>query len=317
MALPDYLEDTAKDFAKQSVATYSAPIETSTFTGGLDAQGVRAAGAGITGVNPFVAGMDPLQSQAIGLATQGVGSYSPFLQSAQGNITDAKQNYANQAGFYGNQTGLTGPNAYQNFMSPYQQQVIDSSLAGFDSSRVADRQAIQDQAVASGNFGGGREGAMLGQYDADSNYGRTALQAQLQQQGFNQANTNAQQAFQNQGKMGLNQGQLAQNQFGLANQQLNFSNFDRTGMGQDISALGNLGSLSQGINQANLTANQNAAKTAAYEPYGRLNQYGAGLTGLAGGMAGAYAEPVAAASPLNTAINSAIGVGGLFGKIYG
>jgi len=303
MALPDYLEDTAKDFAKQSVATYSAPIETSTFTGGLDASGQRATGAGITGVNPFVAGMDPLQSQAIGLATQGVGSYSPFLQSAQGNITDAKQNYANQA-------GLTGPNAYQNFMSPYQQQVIDSSLAGFDSSRVADRQAIQDQAVASGNFGGGREGAMLGQYDADSNYGRTALQAQLQQQGFGQANQFAQQAFQN-------QGQMAQNQFGLANQQLNFSNFDRTGMGQDISALGNLGSLSQGINQANLTANQNAAKTAAYEPYGRLNQYGAGLTGLAGGMAGAYAEPVAAASPLNTAINSAIGVGGLFGKIYG
>jgi hypothetical protein len=310
MALPDYLEDTAKDFAKQSVATYSAPIETSTFTGGLDAQGNRAAGAGITGVNPFVAGMDPLQSQAIGLATQGVGSYSPFLQSAQGNVANAEQNYANQAGFYGNQTGLTGPNAYQDFMSPYQQQVIDSSLAGFDSSRVADRQAIQDQAVASGNFGGGREGAMLGQYDADSNYGRTALQAQLQNQGFNQANTNAQQAFQNQGQMGLNQ-------FGLANQQFGLSNFDRTGMGQDISALGNLGSLSQGINQANLTANQNAAKTAAYEPYGRLQQYGAGLTGLAGGMANAYAEPPAAASPLNTAINSAIGVGGLFGKIYG
>jgi hypothetical protein len=303
MALPDYLEDTAKDFAKQSVATYSAPIETSTFTGGLDAQGNRAAGAGITGVNPFVAGMDPLQSQAIGLATQGVGSYSPFLQSAQGNVAAGGQNFANQA-------GLTGPNAYQNFMSPYQQQVIDSSLAGFDSSRVADRQAIQDQAVASGNFGGGREGAMLGQYDADSNYGRSALQAQLQSQGFNQANTNAQQAFQNQGQMGLNQ-------FGLANQQFGLSNFDRTGMGQDISALGNLGSLSQGINQANLTANQNAAKTAAYEPYGRLQQYGAGLTGLAGGMANAYAEPPAAASPLNTAINSAIGVGGLFGKIYG
>jgi len=303
MALPDYLEDTAKDYAKQSVATYSAPIETSTFTGGLDAQGVRATGAGITGVNPFVAGIDPLQSQAIGLAQAGVGSYSPYLQAAQGNVAAGAQNYANQA-------GLTGPNAYQNFMSPYQQQVIDSSLAGFDSSRVADRQAIQDQAVASGNFGGGREGAMLGQYDADSNYGRTALQAQLQQQGFGQANQLAQQAFQNQGQMGLNQGQLAQNQFGL-------SNFDRTGMGQDISALGNLGSLSQGINQANLTANQNAAKTAAYEPYGRLNQYGAGLTGLAGGMAGAYADPAPAASPLNTAINSAIGVGGLFGKIYG
>ena len=55
MALPDYLEDTAKDFAKQSVATYSAPIETSTFTGGLDAQ-ATGLGTGITGANPFIAG---------------------------------------------------------------------------------------------------------------------------------------------------------------------------------------------------------------------------------------------------------------------
>ena len=317
MALPDYLEDTAKDFAKQSVATYSAPIETSTFTGGLDAQGKRAAGAGITGANPFVAGMDPLQTQAMGLATQGVGSYSPFLQSAQGNVANAQQNYANQAGFYGNQAALTGPNAYQNFMSPFQQQVIDTSLADFDSSRVANRQAINDAAVGSGNFGGGREGAMLGQYDADSTAGRASLLAQLQQGAFGQASNLAQQAFQNQGQMGLNQNQLATNQLGLANQQLGLSNFNRTGMGQDISALGTLGGLNQQLAQANLTANQQAAKTAAYEPYGRLNQYGQGLTGLAGGVASAYADPAPVQSPLSQAIAGATGVGSIFARLYG
>ena len=289
MALPGYLDDTVKDFAKQSVATYSAPIETSTFTGGLDAQGNRAAGAGITGLNPFVAGLDPLQTQAIGLAQQGVGSYKDYLDAAKTNVA--------------NQAGLTGADAYKDFMSPYQQQIIDTSLDEFDSSRVGNRQAIQDAAVASGNFGGGREGAMLGQYDADPTAGRAGLLAQLNQGAFTQANQLAQQAF-------ANQGQMAQNQFGL-------SNFGRGSMGQDISALGNLGSLSQGLTQANLTANQQAAKTAAYEPYGRLQQYGAGLTGLAGGMASAYAEPAPVQSPLNTALNSAIGIGGLFGKIYG
>ena len=62
MALPGYLEDTAKDYAKQALqATYNGtPIETSTFTGGLDASGQRAAGPGITGINPYVAQMDPL-----------------------------------------------------------------------------------------------------------------------------------------------------------------------------------------------------------------------------------------------------------------
>ena len=289
MALPDYLEDTAKDFAKQSVATYSAPIETSTFTGGLDAQGNRAAGPGITGANPFVAAMDPLQTQAQSLAQQGIGSYSPFLQAAQTNIA--------------NQAGLTGPSAYSSFMSPYQQQVIDTSLADFDSSRVANRQAIQDAAVGTGNFGGGREGAMLGAYDADTTLGRAGLLAGLQQQGFTQANQLAQQAF-------ANQGTLAQNQFGL-------SNFQRTGLGQDIGALGNLGALNQQQAQANLLANQQAAKTAAYEPYGRLQQYGSGLTGLAGGVASAYAEPAPVQSPLSQALSTALGVGGIYSRMYG
>ena len=247
--------------------------------------------------------MDPLQTQAMGLATQGVGSYSPFLQTATGNVAAGAQNFANQA-------GLTGPNAYQNFMSPFQQQVIDTSLADFDSSRVGNRQAIQDAAVGSGNFGGGREGAMLGQYDADTTAGRAGLLAQLQQGAFTQANTNAQQAFQNQGQMGLNQ-------FGLANQQLGLSNFNRSGMGQDISALGNLGALNQQQAQANLTANQQAAKTAAYEPYGRLNQYGQGLTGLAGGVASSYADPAPVQSPLSQAIAGATGVGSIFARLYG
>ena len=289
MALPDYLQDTAKDFAKQAVATYSAPIETSTFTGGLDASGVRAAGPGITGLNPFVAGLDPLQTQAINLAQQGVGSYKDYLDAAKTNIA--------------NQAGLTGADAYKDFMSPYQQQIINASLDEFDASRVGNRQAIQDAAVASGNFGGGREGAMLGQYDADTTAGRAGLLAQLNQGAFTQANQLAAQAF-------GQQGQMAQNQFGL-------SNFGRGSMGQDISALGNLGALGQGITQANLTANQQAARTAAFEPYGRLQQYGQGLTGLAGGVASAYADPAPIQSPLNTAINSAIGIGGLFGKIYG
>ena len=51
MALPDYLQDTAKDFAKQLTASTSVPINTSTFTG-----------------RQFVAGEDPLQTQAINLS---------------------------------------------------------------------------------------------------------------------------------------------------------------------------------------------------------------------------------------------------------
>ena len=53
----------------------------------------------------FVAGQDPLQAQAQQIATQGIGAYQPFLQSA---------------------SALASPTAFRQFMSPYQQDVIDA-----------------------------------------------------------------------------------------------------------------------------------------------------------------------------------------------
>ena len=304
MALPGYLEDTAKDYAKQAAATYKAPIETSTFTGGLDAAGVRAAGPGITGINPYVAQMDPLQTDAISMAKAGVGSYAPYLTAAQANVAGAG---TAQAGL----GALTGPQAYQPFMSPYQQDVIDTSLTEFDRQAQMRQQQMQDQTLnVPGAFGGGREGVQMAEYQAGSDRNRAALQAQMLQQGYGQAQTAAQQAFQNQQAIGAGQLGLGQAQMGL-------SNFERTGLGGDIGAYGQLGSMRQAQEQANLTANQQAAQTAAYEPYGRLNQYGQGITGLAGGVAGMQYNQPQQANPWASALGTALGVGGLFGKIYG
>ena len=286
MATPAFLEDYAKDYAAQSKAAYSAPIDTSKFTG-----------------RQFVAGEDPLQTQAINLATSGVGAYQPFLTAAQAAQTQA-------AGTVGGLGALTGPQAYQPFMSPYQQNVIDTTLAEYDRSRTSDRQAIQDAAYDTGNFGGGREGAMLGEYDARTLADRSALQAQMLQSGFQ----NAQQAAANAFTQG---GQLAAAQSGLGAAQMGLSNFQRAGLGADVGALGQLGSLRQGQAQSLLTADQQAAQTAAYEPYGRLSQYGQGLTGLSGGVSSApYAQPTPV-SPMSQAIGTALGVGGLYGKIFG
>ena len=195
-------------------------------------------------------------------------------------------------------------------MSPYQQQVIDTTLAEFDRQQQSGAQSIRDAAVASGGFGGGREGAMLGQYQADTLADRAALQAQLLQQGFTQAQSAADRAF-TQG------GQLAAAQSGLGAAQMGLANFERAGIGADVGALGQLGSLRQGVEQARLQADQEAARTAAYEPYGRLSQYGQGLTGLSGGVAAQpYAQPTPI-SPMSQAIGTALGVGGLYGKIFG
>jgi len=286
MAIAEFLEPAVKDYASQAAAAFQPEIDTTKFTG-----------------RQFVAGEDPLQTQAIGMAQQGVGSYAPFLTAAQ-------QAQQQSAGTIGGLGGLTGAQAYQPFMSPYQTQVIDETLRQYDQSRIGDRRSIQDAAVASGNFGGGREGAMLGQYDAESLAGRAGIRAGLLQQGFQ----NAQQAAANAFTQG---GQLAGLQQGLGAQQLGLSNFQRTGMGQDVSALGSLGALRQGQQQALLGADQQQLQTQAQEPYGRLSQYGNILTGLAGGVSGQQYEQPQAGSPFQTALSTALGIGGLYGKIFG
>ena len=261
MALPDYLKDTAKDYARQLTATTSAPIDTTKFTG-----------------RSFIAGEDPLQTQAINLATAGIGGYQPFLDQAK---------------------TLTGPGAgagvgsVQSFMSPYQQGVIDETLRQFDVSRQSGMQQIGDQAFTSGAFGGGRQGALEGQFMADTAMGRAGLASQLLQSGFQDASAR--------------RAQDLQNQFAL-------SNFQRAGQSADVANLGQLGAFRQGLEQSRLQADMDAARTGAYEPYQRLSTYGTGITGLAGGVAGQQFQDPATPSPFSTALSTALGIGGLFGK---
>ena len=298
--LPDYLQDTAKDYAAQATKAYSVPLDTSKFTG-----------------QQFVAGEDPLQTSAINLAQQGVGSYSPYLQAAQAGVTQAGTDVGAARTAAGGLGALTGAQAYQPFMSPYQQDVIDASLGEFDRQAQMQQQQMQDQTLGvPGAFGGGREGVQLAEYQAGSDRNRAMLQAGLLQQGFGQAQNAAQQAFQNQQAMQQANLGLGQAALGLGREQMNLSNFQRAGLGADVGALGQLGSLRQGLTQAQLSAQQQAAQTAAYEPYGRLSQYGQGITGLTGGVAAAqYAQPQQQ-TPAASALSTALGVGGLYRDIF-
>ena len=303
MALPDYLQETAKDYAKQLTAATSAPIDTSKFTG-----------------RQFVAGEDPLQTQAINLATQGIGGFQPFLTSAQQAITQGGQTLG-QVGqdisglgqFMGTGAG-TGAGSIASFQSPYQQSVIDETLRQFDQSRAGGLQQIGDQALQTGAFGGGRQGALEGQFMADTALGRAGLEAQLRAQGFADAAARRGQAFGQQQSLAAQRSALANQQAGLANQQFGLSNFQQAGRAADVANLGQLGAFRQGLSQSQLAADQQAAQTAAFEPFTRLDRFGAGITGLAGGVGGPQFEAPAAPSPFSTALSTALGIGGLFGK---
>ena len=219
----------------------------------------------------FVAGQDPLQAQAQQLATQGIGAYKPFLQSA---------------------SALAGPTSYQQFMSPYQQDVISETLREFDVQAQKGIPSIAAQAVGAGVLGGGREGVMRSEYQTTSDRNRAALQAQLLGQGFQQAQQ-------------LNQQALA-NQLNLAGQSQQF-------LGQDIGALSTFGAQNQALEQAQLGAQQQLAQQQLQQPLTAAQQYGQGVTSLIAGYPGQTTQ-VTAPSP--NPLATAIGAGGTLAGIY-
>ena len=285
-----FVEDIGKDLATQAVAMTGVPVVTGGIgslskMAGETAEGFQARQdaarafdvrkQNLAGLAPQIAGQDALQQQAQTLATQGVGSYQPFLQQAQAS---------------------TGPQAFQQYMSPYQSQVIDASLAEFDRNAKMQQQQIADQAVASGAFGGGREGVMQSEYQAGSDRNRAALQAQLLQQGFGQAQQAAQQNF--------------ANQMGLASALPGLQS-------GDISTLGSLGALNQAQQQAQLDAQREATRMAAYQPQEQLQNYGNLVTGIMGGMAGSGTQTSQVPDPgfLQTALGAAATGAGIYGAL--
>mgnify|MGYP003633811888 FL=1 len=219
----------------------------------------------------FVAGLDPLQQQATGIATQGIGGYQPYLQAAE---------------------AATGPQGYQQFMSPYQQDVINTTLGEYDIQAQKGLGALSQQAIQSGAFGGAREGVAQAEYMTGSDRNRAALQAQLLQQGFGQAQNLA--------------GQQYNQQLGLGSAQQGF-------MGQDVGALSTLGAGLQAQRQAQLGAQQQLAQQQLNQPMQAAQAYGSGVTSLIAGYPGQTQQMT---TPSPSPISTALGVGSTLAGIY-
>ena len=240
----------------------------------------------------FVAGLDPLQLQAQQLAQQGIGGYQPFLNAAQAS---------------------TGPNAYKQFMSPYQQDVINASLQEFDIQAQKGAQGVPAAAIAAGAFGGGREGVQRAEYQQSSDRNRAALQAQLLQQGFGQAQQAAGQAFNQQQALANQQLGLGQAYSGLGQQQLGLGSASQGFLGQDVGALSTLGAQNQGVSQAQLSAQQQLAQQQLMQPLQATQALGSGITSLIAGYPGGTQTQM---QPSPTALQTGVGVGATLAGLY-
>jgi hypothetical protein len=229
----------------------------------------------------FLKKVDPLVGNQINTA-----AYAPKVAAQDALQTGA----VTAAGGLGSLTGTgagTGQGSIQSYMSPYQTQVMDASLAEFDRNNAMQQNAISDQAISMGAFGGGREGVMQAEMMRNNNMGRAQLQAQLLNQGFQQA-------------QGARAGDLQAQQ----------------GLGQYQQALGQG---QQGYQQAILDANQIAGREAEFEEFTRLGLVGQQLAQIQPGAFASqtvgYAPPASPASPMASFLGGAAGGAGIMGKL--
>lgn len=262
---------------------------------------------------------DPTTGAISGVSGSGVASFQPYLDTAQATLGGVPDFIKAAGTQFQTQAGLTGPSAYQAFESPYQSAVRDATLAQFDEQAAIRQQAIKDQQAQLGVLGSGRAGVQTAEYQRKSDMDRALLQAQLNQQGFTQANQLAAQAFGQAGQLGAQQGQLAGLQSGLANQQLGLATTVPGLQAQSLGMGQNLAQQDFGFRQAQADAAREQNRLQQFESIDRLARLGQGITGLtpgAGTVTTQSGVPAAAPSPIGNALTAGIGAFGL-GKLFG
>jgi hypothetical protein len=181
---------------------------------------------------------------------------------------------------------LLGPQGYQQFESPYQQDVIDTSLASMEREQQKGLGALRNQAVQAGAFGGGREAAMMGEYQASSDMARAMQEAQMRQGGYE--NSQAQALAQLQAQQGLG-GYQAQ-----------------------------LGAGQRQIEQGKLAADQEAARETAFADYTQLGLVAPQLASVIGGFpAATQMQSTPPPSTTQQLLGLGIGAAGLGGAVRG
>lgn len=217
----------------------------------------------------------------IGQGAQGLTSAQQMAnQYAQANMGESLNTLRQGIGSLQGSAQMYDPASAQAFMNPYQQQVIDEAMRQINRQGDISRQNLQAQAVRAGAFGGSREGVQRAELERALSEQKNAAIVGALQQGYGQAQTQAQQAFEAQqarqlqqaqgyqnlgstfGQQALQQAQLGQGAAGLqgnlANQLANLSGLYSNAAGQQANIYGQQSQLGQSMAQGigNLAAQQ-------------------------------------------------------------
>ena len=241
---------------------------------------------------PLTAGDSSLQTQA--------------YQDASGLQTPAAigQAGATAGNIAGNSqtSSFTAPGTAQQYMSPYEQNVVQQQQT--EAQRTADiaTTARQSQQTQQGAFGGSRAAVM----DAEAARNLAIQQGTIQATGDQNAFTNAQTQFnteQTTGLAGLN------TQLNAANVQGNMGVAQNTAANANLSTMAGLGATQQATTQAGVAADQAAFNAERDNPYKMVQYQQSLLQGLplAAQSYNINTNPYAAAANVVSGVNSLAG----------
>jgi len=229
--------------------------------------------------------------QATNLAANAATTGPDFFGMGVGALQGAQSAIGNAMATSAQTTGAYDPQSYQAFMNPFQQEVIDRYTQEMQRQFDITGQRRKADAISAGAFGGGREGVLEAEAQRGFQQQLGTGIAGLLSSGFQTAQQQAQQAFENQRKA-----QQAQAGLTLAGGELG------TGIGQLFGTFGvqapttqaNLAAQLSQLGVTETAAQQQAAQQAFQNQMAQFRQPYDQLTfqaGLLGGAAPAFMSP--------------------------
>lgn len=260
-----------------------------------------------------VAGLSPGEQASITAAQTGVGAYQPFLTQGSSTVDQGATAMSEGIGALAGTGAMYNPNSYQDFMNPYEDQVIDNTMADIRRQGDIAQQGVRAQAVGAGAFGGSRGQIAQSELDRNVMKQQADTAAQMRAAGFQNAQQAAMNAFESgmgrQQQLGQLTGQLATGLGGLGIQQAGLGEMGTNLNTQDIQNLMTTGATERGVNQAGLDALRltNLQRyTQPYQQYGFLSDIYSGTPTGSSTLTAASAPQV---SPFQTAMG--LGISGL------
>ena len=263
----------------------------------------------------MIAGLDPMSAAAQQLAASGVGAYQPYFDQASANIQgglDLLRQGVDMGQIDPMRENEQGIKAFEQYMNPYIDQVVDTARADMQRALAAENQRNAQIAASRGAFGGSRAAVLDAMTLEDQLRSFGDVAGGLRAKGYADALTQARDAFDtqrnflrgaasDQANLGITQAGLGQNvqaagitdfvnldTFGRANQQLQQTMLDAARQNQLDDAQLNFRLLNF-LNQGTMPSGQQTT-TVQGAPAGGGGSTTANALGFALGAAGTLGQ---------------------------